>query len=131
MVRLLRISESNGATCGVLFIDGFPLFSTLEPEWADNKEKISCIPCGEYKLVRVDSPKFGQTFEITGVPNRSLIRMHWGNTDADTEGCPIVGLQFGKIRGKPCVWRSREAHEQFMEALHGIDETTIVIDSVY
>jgi len=118
-VRLLRI----GSNCGVLFLDNFPLFTTLESdEWK--------IPAGTYPLRRVESPKFGECFTVCNVPGHDLLRIHWGNTEGDTTGCILVGLQFGKIRLQSCVWRSREAFEQFMEALYGIAETEISIEGI-
>lgn len=64
---------------------------TLELPWKNNQFKISCIPAGVYKLLPHNSPKFKKCFSISGVPFRSAILIHVGNTIADSEGCILVG----------------------------------------
>ena len=71
---------------------------TLEPTWRDYKNgarKIkgsSAIPEGRYAVVISWSPKMQQWLPILlGVPMFTGIRIHAGNTSADTEGCILVG----------------------------------------
>ena len=71
---------------------------TLEPTWRDyanGAHKIkgcSAIPEGRYAVVISFSPKIKQWLPILlGVPRFSGIRIHAGNTSADTEGCILVG----------------------------------------
>lgn len=59
-LRLVRVSEHNGATMGVLCVDDVPEFVTLEDAWRDNERMISCIPVGRYKVKPRNSPKFGR-----------------------------------------------------------------------
>jgi hypothetical protein len=60
-------SENNGVgyTC-----------RTLELPWKDNEKRISCIPDGEYEVIKHTSPKFGECFWIQDVPDRSEILIH-------------------------------------------------------
>ena len=40
---------------------------TLENPWLDNEPYVSCIPKGNYKCHRVDSPRYGDTFQVMNV----------------------------------------------------------------
>ncbi|MEO1945369.1 MAG: DUF5675 family protein [Candidatus Thioglobus sp.] len=64
---------------------------TLEPTWADNKRNISCIPAGEYNVVKYSSEKYPEVYEVQDVPGRSKILIHAGNFYKDTKGCILVG----------------------------------------
>ena len=66
-------------------------FKTLELKWRDNKKRISCIPPGEYKVVKRHSSKYKNHFHILDVPNRSYILIHNGNYNHQTKGCVLVG----------------------------------------
>jgi hypothetical protein len=83
-------------------------FKTLELPWLNNQRRVSCIPEGTYKCVKHKSPKFGSTFWVKDVPERSQILIHVGNFAAsknpktgvpDTLGCILPGLRFADIDG--------------------------------
>lgn len=48
----------------------------LELKWFDNERMMSCIPEKKYKVIKHTSPKFGESFWIQDVPNRSEILIH-------------------------------------------------------
>ena len=108
---LKRIAKRKTYTIGRLFIreqvmdEYLPGYEdryfcdTLEPTWRDYEHgayKVkgkSAIPEGRYAVVISFSPKFKQWLPILlGVPKFEGIRIHAGNTSADTEGCILVGL---------------------------------------
>jgi hypothetical protein len=65
---------------------GIWISNTLEPNHA-------AIPFGTYKIFLTLSPKLDRvTPELDEVPNRTNIRIHAGNSVADTTGCILVGL---------------------------------------
>jgi len=68
--------------------------ATLELSWKKNKKYISCIPLGEYRVIKHISPKFGECFWIQDVESRSEILIHKGNFYSDILGCILVGADF-------------------------------------
>jgi len=119
-MKLVRVTTGIGKpTYGVLVSKDVAFAVTLEREWLDNKPSVgnvagSCIPSGTYVCKRVNSPKFGNTFEITGVPNRSHILFHSGNIDDDSRGCVLVGEAFNPVKGKDGITSSREGFAEFL-----------------
>lgn len=115
-------------------VDGTKLgrFCIAEDDWLDNKPTKSCIPDGQYVCRSTVSPKFGQTYEITKVPNRSHILFHAGNTEEDTMGCLLVGNSFGGLvvpdednpaHPKVAKWAvvdSKKAFARFLDLLDGV-----------
>lgn len=102
-LTLRRNPSVGGATIGTLYVDGAWTAHTLEDEVrevhgvpvADWKIKgKTAIPAGEYVVSLEDSPRFGaDTLTLHDVPGFQFIRMHAGNTSADTEGCILLGLR--------------------------------------
>lgn len=102
-VDIFRFLFRNDGTFGVLVIDNFPVCVTLELPWEGNQPRISCIPAGKYQCKRVDSPKFGDTFEICNVPGRTAILFHGANTMNDLLGCVGLAEFFHRFEGKAGV----------------------------
>jgi hypothetical protein len=143
-LRLVRFLFSDHGTFGTLEWTGAEsraglVLFTCEEEWRDNAPSISCIPSSEYEMVRVVSPRFGETYEIVGVPGRDAILFHAGNTEEDTRGCVLTGMALGVVRvaldeergvaaKKLAVLRSKAAHEQFMKLMGGVARATITIE---
>lgn len=74
-------------------------FATLELPWLDNEVRKSCIPPGDYDVVKRYSGKFGNHFHITNVPDRSYILIHSGNYHTQILGCLLAGSSFKDING--------------------------------
>ncbi len=96
----------------------------LENPWLENRKWVSCIPEGIYICKRKISPRFGETFEVTNVPDRTHIVFHWGNWERDTLGCILVGRNTDY---KHMITHSRLAFGDFMEHLTGIEEFELEI----
>lgn len=104
-LTLKRTAKRKGYTIGRLAIDGRPFCDTLEPTWRDigwgrpgRKVKgRTAIPDGRYPVVITKSSRFGAWLPLlVGVPMFKGIRIHAGNTAADTEGCILVGQNLKK-----------------------------------
>lgn len=127
-VTIQRTHLRVDGTFGVLDINGLPICVTLERVWADNKKGESCIPAGCYVARRVLSPKFGNTFEITGVNGRDAILFHWGNIDLDSHGCVLLGESFHIWNAGQCsIASSKVAFAEFMQRLGKTKEFDVEI----
>ena len=128
VLTLKRVALRTDGTFGVLLDEGNdPFCVTVERPWENNKPEISCIPKGEYTLKRVNSPRFGDTFEVTGVPGRSHILFHKANVYTDLKGCIGLGEQFEPLNGINAVLQSGVAFGEFMRRMVGRDEAKLVI----
>ena len=111
-LKLERIYFAPTYTIGKLYIDGIYFCDTLEDTNRDiNKNgkfdnaevKVhskTCIPFGRYEVIMTLSTRFGKIMPLLlNVPGFAGVRIHSGNTDADTEGCILVGknTEKGKI----------------------------------
>lgn len=103
-LTLARNKSANGRTIGRLLTEGGDFICyTLEDvvrevpgkpvsEWKVHGK--TAIPMGEYRITLENSPRFGpNTLTVRDVPGFVGVRMHAGNTSADTEGCPLLGMQ--------------------------------------
>lgn len=91
---LIRDSFSPAFTDGILFVDGFALCNTIEPAIGKKVKygKGCCVAPGIYSIDFHYSPKFRKyMLTLCGVPGRSGILIHSGNTSKDTAGCILVG----------------------------------------
>lgn len=102
--------------------------NTLELADKNNKQQVSRIPAGEYRVVKRFSPKFEKHFHILDVPNRSYILIHSGNYFTSTLGCLLVGYNYEDINGDKLndVTDSRRFLDKMLNILP--DEFYLLID---
>ena len=120
---LHRVAFTAASTQGVLIHNDVAFAVTLELPWVSNTAQKSCIPAGLYTCRRVQSPKFGNTFEVTGVNGRSNILFHKGNKTADTLGCILVAEKFAGEQ----VGESLEGYTEFMTIFKDTNTFTLEI----
>lgn len=129
-IRLPRIAENEDGTFGVL-CDGYvPFALTLEPKWEFNQPFISCIPAGEYICVKIHSPTFGDTYEITDVSGRSQILFHKITGVKGTKGCIGVGEQFEPYgEYKTALMKGTKGFNELMKRVEGELKFRLIIKS--
>lgn len=137
-LTLIRDTRNSSGTFGMLALGGHT-WQTAEEDWRNNQRGKSCIPAGIYALKRGMFAKHGDCFEVTGVPGRSAILIHPGNTEEDTEGCILLGTERGFLNvrdedapempmaRKMAVLHSKIAFAQFMAAMSGVQTATLAV----
>lgn len=92
-IKLYRLRETNNATIGMLYIDGVYFCDTLEDKIREVKiMHETCIDAGIYEVVINYSPRFKREMPLLiNVPKFVGIRIHSGNTIANTSGCILLG----------------------------------------
>lgn len=111
-IELIRTTCGATCTLGKMYIDGEEFCYTLEDVVRPNGEKVygeTAIPTGRYRVDITFSNRFQQPMPLVmDVPNFSGIRIHAGNTAADTHGCILVGLRVSP--GGTAISESRVAY---------------------
>lgn len=132
-LTLERLQFDEDCTIGQLYVDGEARCFVLEDavrevsgrpvsEWKIYGE--TAIPYGTYKIVITMSQRFGRPLPLLlDVPGFSGIRIHPGNTAAQTHGCLLPGLD----RLPKSVGRSRIAFDQLFADLEHQHDMRIVI----
>ena len=132
-LALTRLAFRPDGVCGVLLArddDGYlPLCVTLEDPWKQNLTGVSCIPAGLYRCRRHSSARYPDTFVVMDVPGRTGILLHAGNTHRDTQGCILIGRDWGTIDGNLGIFNSAAAFKDLLRwlASGGVDEFDLEI----
>lgn len=134
-LKLNRIFLGSSATIGELYVDGEHIADTLEDRVRPEGEKIygkTAIPEGTYEMVLSYSPRFKKILpEILNVPNFTGIRIHCGNSSADSSGCILVGTWDGEK--EDWVSDSKIAFNKLMslleEATNNKEKITITVNN--
>lgn len=99
-INVRRTFKGPDYTIGKLYMDGHYLCDTLEDTVRPAGTKIAgktAIPAGTYRVKKTMSPRFKKILpEIMNVRGFTGVRIHAGNTAADTDGCLLLGLNKAK-----------------------------------
>jgi hypothetical protein len=95
-IRVFRLQLDPDCTIGAMTVDGaFECWTCEDTVRAPGAPKVfgqTAIPAGRYEVEVTYSPHFNRDLpELADVPNFQGVRIHPGNTAADTEGCILVG----------------------------------------
>lgn len=150
-LKIDRIFRTNTCTIGELYVDGKHITDTLEdpvrplPKKCDNtptgktcncKEKLygnTAVPDGTYKVKLSYSNRFKRVMpEICDVPHFLGVRIHTGNSSADSEGCILVGTWDGVKEN--WISNSRTAYNKLLtllqKAVQNKEQITITINNL-
>lgn len=95
-----RVLQTKRSTTGRLSLDGMAVAVTLEPpkEPDPNGNGCVCIGAGTFPLrIRWSSKHKRLLPHVEHVPGRTEIEHHVGNFADDTEGCTLIGRDFGEL----------------------------------
>lgn len=121
LVRRERFNKTS--TIGRLFINGQFQCFTLEDavrekpgvpvaKWKVQNE--TAIPVGKYRLIVNMSNRFKRRLPLLlDVPGYAGVRIHAGNTEANTEGCILLGRKTNFVT----ISESQLAMQEFMPKL--------------
>ena len=135
-----RENRTEKSTIGELLINGAHECFTLEDKdrgllQSMSAEEIAAkkvfaktaIPEGRYKVIIDYSDHFGKNLpHILDVPGYGGVRIHSGNTDADTEGCILLGL----TKEVDFIGESRVAFNSFFLQLEEAVKTEAVFITI-
>ena len=115
-LRLFRQILHEDYTIGRLFVnDAYECWTLEDPVREGPKVPgATAIPRGTYRVIVDYSPHFKRPMpHLLDVPGFEGVRIHSGNTPADTEGCILVGLEYGN----GAIWHSRDAYKLLLPKL--------------
>ena len=127
LIEVKRFEFKDTHTVGKMYVDGVYECYTLEDTIRNGTKIIgkTAIPIGEYKLIIDASARFKQDMpHILDVPDFTGVRIHAGNTSADTDGCILLGSTWA---GKDFIGNSKIAYKKFFDKLKKTKTATIKI----
>lgn len=131
IIKVVREVFTDTVTIGKMYIDGAFFAHTLEDKYrgqkGDKSKKVqneTCIDNGSYKAVLTQSARFKRILpELKDVPCFTAIRIHGGNTEANTEGCILVGAETDRTSR---IWNCAEKVNELVDRMKGKDVTVVV-----
>lgn len=127
LIEVKRFEFKDTYTIGKMYIDNIYECYTLE-DVVRTGAKVNgqtAIPTGTYNLIINHSNRFNRDLPLLeNVPNFTGVRIHSGNTSANTEGCILVGTTWS---GKDFIGNSKVAFNKLFEKLKTAKKVTIKI----
>ena len=128
VILLKRFEFGTNYTIGRMFLDGkFECFTLEDKVREVGAEKVpgeTAIPFGTYTVILNKSQRFDRLMPLLlDVPGFEGIRIHYGNTDKDTEGCILVGANWA---GTDFISNSQVAFGNVMNRLKAADAPILI-----
>jgi hypothetical protein len=124
-LKLIRKFPSTNCVIGELYVNGvFECYTLEDIERPLKIAGLTAIPRGHYEVIIDFSARFKKQMpRLLNVPGFEGVRIHSGNTSADTEGCILVG----KTKSKDAIAQSRDAYNALMPKLQKATLTEKII----
>lgn len=133
-LTLTRDTPQGEHTYGIIEeMDGEPLCVTMEP--GTNDRDFPRVPEGFYHLIEHRTENYDSValvgWHVSHMPtpgvDRSAILIHAGNTDNDTRGCILVGVDRGELNGEAAILSSRIALDVLLDIVREADRAYLRI----
>ena len=127
LIEVKRFEFKDKHTVGKMYVNGVYECFTLEDAVRNGTKVLgkTAIPIGTYKLIIDASTRFKQDMpHILDVPDFTGVRIHSGNTSADTDGCILLGSTWA---GKDFIGNSKIAYKKFFDKLKQNKTVSITI----
>jgi hypothetical protein len=115
IITIERSLFSPERTIGKVFKRGDHVGYSMEDTVRDSGVKVAgktAIPAGTYSLAVTFSPRFKKDMILVeGVPNFTGVRIHGGNTEEDSLGCPLVGRNTDWTR----IWNCKSLNYDLLD----------------
>lgn len=134
MMTVKRVAVTAYGAFGVLLWHGLPFAVSLERVYPGQRDSfVTKIKPGDYHCQRSHYVRGGyDTWQVIGgdVTAERRILLHKGNTQDDSEGCILVGEQFGLLGGKQAILQSGAAFQELMTLSSEVDEFQLTVVNV-
>lgn len=129
LIEIRRNPPTKRSTTGRMAIDGQPVFVTLEPppqpDAPPGGNGTVSIPAGTFKVTIRWSPRFNRLVpHVENVPGRTAIEWHPGNYPDDTDGCCLIGTDYGNPPQPDYISQSDAAFASLMTKLYAASTLT-------
>ncbi len=122
IIHLMRNKYYTDCTIGELLINDKHFGYTLEDAVRADKIKIkgeTAISAGFYRVSVSMSARFKkEMIEIHNVPMFKGIRIHGGNNNEDTEGCPLLGKNVSGTK----IWDCSQVNQLLIDLVRKEEE---------
>ena len=132
-IEIIREQEA-AHNWGQMWLDGVYFGETLEDKdrfLESGGVKIhgdTAIPRGQYRVILSMSARFKRVMpEVLGVPGFTGVRIHGGNTEANTEGCPLLGAVRTATGVANCHGINQRLIDRIGEAIADREDVTLEV----
>lgn len=114
-LKVIRELFTGKSTIGSLEVNGnFECFTLEDVPRKVKVKSETAIPEGRYQVIIDKSVRFGVMMPLlVNVPGFAGVRIHPGNTNADTDGCILLG----QTKAKDFIGNSKKAYKAFFAKL--------------